>query len=541
MSSKQLICQFTGCKLILENPVTMPCSNSICKHHLEQVEQSDHKYNCFLCQEQHEIPINGFSINKSLDLMIQNYYESDPIRKKIMKLFVELNNSVKEYNSIIPGVYIYDYFAEIRNQVDLHREELIKKIYERSKEIDEKYATEINKRSAEIIRKLNEKEDDCVSNATKIERNNFDQLKSVDLTLWKCSLRITDLKQEQLTELLSIITEKLAFVRDEIKQFKNSLLLNETVLFDKYENDCLFGKLSFHSNKNNILSKDCGDIIRSFEGSYNLINSIKVDEKSNRLICGCYDEKIRIWNFETGKCLKTLNDHDDSVSGILILPNNRFISGSWDKRIKVWCLDSYKCLKTFKNESEVWCLCSLPNNQIACGCENGAIHIWCLTNLKKVKSFKAHSRWTAYMVANETQLISSGDKKIRIWNLKTFECIKVLKGVSSEIYCLELALDGYIMSSSAEDKSIKLWQIESGEISKSFQFETTVCCFKVLDDNLIAVALDSRKIHIYDIKKMETIKTLSSNTVIASRYCFSNGNLIVDIREGNVNVLKIFD
>ena len=118
MNSNDLICKFQDCKLILKNPITMPCGNSICKHHLKQYEKSDQKFNCLLCKNEHEIPENRFNINKELDLSIQNYFNSDPIRTKIIKSLNKLSESVEEYNSIIPGVYINDYFSDIRNQVD---------------------------------------------------------------------------------------------------------------------------------------------------------------------------------------------------------------------------------------------------------------------------------------------------------------------------------------------------------------------------------------------------------------------------------------
>ena len=43
--------------------------------------------------------------------MIQNYLDFNPIRKKIIKSFERVSESVNEYNTFDPNLYIYDYFA----------------------------------------------------------------------------------------------------------------------------------------------------------------------------------------------------------------------------------------------------------------------------------------------------------------------------------------------------------------------------------------------------------------------------------------------
>ena len=123
MNFQALICEYNQCKLILENPIVLPCGYSLCQKHLEQFEQN---FKCCFCTKQHQIPEDGFSISKTIDSMINSYFELNPLKKEIIESFLRLSESIKEYEDINPNVYIYDYFAQIRNVVDLHREELIK-------------------------------------------------------------------------------------------------------------------------------------------------------------------------------------------------------------------------------------------------------------------------------------------------------------------------------------------------------------------------------------------------------------------------------
>ena len=66
-----------------------------------------------------------------------------------------------------------------------------------------------------------------------------------------------------------------------------------------------------------------------------------------------------------------------------------------------------------------------------------------------------------------------GDK-IKIWNIKTFDCIRELEGHSAVIKYLELTSDGRLFSCSY-DKTVKIWRIETGELLKSIElFKFTI-------------------------------------------------------------------
>ena len=322
------------------------------------------------------------------------------------------------------------------------------------------------------------------------------------------------------------------------------MLLGETIEFKIIENSSLFGELI--TKKNNIsLSKDCGKLVRIFDQHTKLVREIEVDEYSNKLITASVDNTIKIWDFESGNCLKTLADHDNWVTSILLIPNNKLVSGSTDKTVKIWDLDSYECLNTLTNESHIYSLCLISDNQIASGGGNGSISIWNLDNLTRVKTFKAHEDWVSYLLSvDNTKLIScsSGkDKKIKVSNLDTFECIKVLIGHSDLVYYLELASDGRLFSCSS-DRTVKIWQIETGEELKSIQFDHRVYCVQSLNQNLIAVGLQNGEIEIYDFIIMKNIKTISAHSTYVHRLLLlSNGNLLSCSRDDEIKYWKLLE
>ena len=78
---------------------------------------------------------------------------------------------------------------------------------------------------------------------------------------------------------------------------------------------------------------------------------------------------------------------------------------------------------------------------------------------------KGHSKSVkSIAISSDSKYIVSGsyDKTIKIWNLESGQEIKTLKGHSESVNSVAISSDNkYIVSGSA-DNSIKIWNIESG-------------------------------------------------------------------------------
>ena len=76
---------------------------------------------------------------------------------------------------------------------------------------------------------------------------------------------------------------------------------------------------------------------------------------NQKLISGSNDKSIKIWDLETGQCLKTLKGHIGSILGLKsINSNNTIISVSSDKSIKQWNTIHGKCIQTCLKPVKNW-------------------------------------------------------------------------------------------------------------------------------------------------------------------------------------------
>ena len=68
------------------------------------------------------------------------------------------------------------------------------------------------------------------------------------------------------------------------------------------------------------------------EGHTQWVNSVFV--KDNLIISGSFDKSIKIWDIDTGTCIKTLTGHINSLRSVFA-KDNLIISGSYDNTIMI--------------------------------------------------------------------------------------------------------------------------------------------------------------------------------------------------------------
>ena len=59
----------------------------------------------------------------------------------------------------------------------------------------------------------------------------------------------------------------------------------------------------------------------------------------HRAVSGSEDETLRVWDLDSGKCLRELKGHTDIIRCVAVTPDGRrAVSGSDDKTVRVWDL-----------------------------------------------------------------------------------------------------------------------------------------------------------------------------------------------------------
>ncbi|MEP0772025.1 serine/threonine-protein kinase [Trichocoleus sp. ST-U1] len=94
-------------------------------------------------------------------------------------------------------------------------------------------------------------------------------------------------------------------------------------------------------------------------------------------------------------------------------------------------------------------------------------------NWRCIRTFIGHSSWVrSIAISPNGQTLASGsnDKTIKLWQVDSGKLIHTLTGHSSWVRSIAIAIspDGQTLASSSQDYSIKLWQVDSGKLIRTF-------------------------------------------------------------------------
>jgi hypothetical protein len=113
------------CRSILDCPVLLPCSDSICKKHVPQ-EASD--FHCLQCDLNHVVPAGGFPHNKSLQILLAANVQTanvSPLHQSALASFNKLTRIIDEAHLLHsdPFYLVNQKIGELKNETDIMRDE----------------------------------------------------------------------------------------------------------------------------------------------------------------------------------------------------------------------------------------------------------------------------------------------------------------------------------------------------------------------------------------------------------------------------------
>jgi WD40 repeat protein len=162
---------------------------------------------------------------------------------------------------------------------------------------------------------------------------------------------------------------------------------------------------------------------------------------------------------------------------------------------------------------------------VATGGSGGQISIWQVDTGENLLSIKAHSSHATGMIftSDSKKLISASfDRSIKIWDVDSGICLQSWQ-VSTPLYRLDLSDNGKILAIAGECGSIFLWDIETGKISKILTGHLLGVMYVAFQPhgNLLASASFDSTIKLWDLSTGECIKTLVEHTQIVSSVNFN--------------------
>ncbi|MBF0318928.1 MAG: protein kinase [Nitrospirae bacterium] len=355
-----------------------------------------------------------------------------------------------------------------------------------------------------------------------------------------------------------------------------------------------------------------------FKGHTASINSICLSKDGKFLLTASADKTLRLWNFHTQQYQKTLPGHAEPVMSVSLSWNSLYaLSGGQDKTARLWDLSSKRCLRTFEGHSTpVSAVCMSANGRyfISCGQDKDVL-FWELQSekesyrapmmlsqvlksetafsamaaysrelgmarqslqlgdsvkaaghVRKARSQKGYSRaiealdiwmqlysvfphnnlsggWEAFTfkgheaavtsvcIDDDNRFILSGsmDKTLRLWEIESGSPGAVFKGHYDGVKSVCLSADGKYALSGGLDKTVRLWEVPKGRLLKTLKgHESRVNTVSMTSDGKLAVSgSDDKTVRVWDLSSGSCLKTFTEHSAPVRSLALSLDNRLL--------------
>ncbi|KAI4845292.1 WD40 repeat-like protein [Aureobasidium sp. EXF-8845] len=144
------------------------------------------------------------------------------------------------------------------------------------------------------------------------------------------------------------------------------------------------------------------------------------------IVSGSYDCTVRLWRISTGEVVHVLTGHTQKIYSVALdHENRRCVSGSMDYSVRIWCLDTGSCLLSLQGHTSLVGLLQLNHGLLVSAAADGTLRIWkpdswtcqaVLTHTGAITAFQHDSR----------KVISGSDRTLKMWDIETGECLRDL-------------------------------------------------------------------------------------------------------------------
>ena len=265
-----------------------------------------------------------------------------------------------------------------------------------------------------------------------------------------------------------------------------------------------------------------GALIRTLEGHSGGVPSVVLHADGRRAVSGSWDKTLKVWDLETGECLRTVKGGVNPVA--LHADGRRAVSASGDHMLKVWDLETGECLRALEGHVDwVTSVALHPDGRRALSAEGSydytdkTLKLWDLETGECLRTLEGHTKGVncVSLHADGLRAVSaSHDETLKVWDVETGECLRTLEGHTGWVYSVALHADGRRAVSGSQDHTLKVWDLETGECLRTLEGHT---------DGVESVALhaDGRRavsastdltLKVWDLETGECLGTLEGHT-----------------------------
>jgi len=237
-----------------------------------------------------------------------------------------------------------------------------------------------------------------------------------------------------------------------------------------------------------------------------------------RLLSGSTEGSVRIWDVESGRCLRVLTGHKMSVWSLgWSADGKRALSGADDNTLRLWDVETGQCLRVIEGHSGdvVSISWNADGHRALSGSRDSTARLWELESGQCLNVFIGHTMgaWSVALSADQSLALSgAADSTIRLWSLATGRCLRVLEGHTNSVYSVVWSADQRHALSGSVDKTARLWEVDTGQCLRVFEgHKGPVLSLTWLGERYALSGSGDSDIRLWDVEKGHCLRILKGH------------------------------
>jgi len=290
------------------------------------------------------------------------------------------------------------------------------------------------------------------------------------------------------------------------------------------------------SGKVNIWDVDSGELTDTLDWQASDVCSVDFSSDGTVLASGGKDGLVYLWDVRSAKILHTLSSNLESARNVLFTPDGKSLAAKdWQGRIDLWDVASGNLARSL--EANVGMAISPDGRTVASGIE-GIIYLRDINTDAILQTFEWQTNTLEWQTADVVSLDFSPDGKtlasggkygpIRLWDVESGELLRTFEGHQNSVHFLAFSPDGSKLASASEDGTLRVWDLDSGFFGVYDGHEERVNSAAIsLDNTLLVSGGKDATIRLWNLASSDPVRTIDVHQGSVNYVTFSSDGTLL--------------